>query len=131
MATLRSKNISAALVLRPYTTFHLQVEFVKDGVQLLSTTVTVTKDDLQRLRQGLRDVATERCSETSVEILDGDLVIEAERVTDADIVMRMWQGEPYLFMKGYRFLVSNADLQHFVVDLEIEETRSLPPAQLP
>jgi hypothetical protein len=84
----------------------------------------MSDDDFSELGSHLLDVAEHRNDETRVEITDGDFIIEAERlVSPEDISIRFWHGEPYMLMRGYRFVVKSADLQEFAGELIAEARR--------
>jgi hypothetical protein len=121
MAVLQAKNIAARLILIPPSATggaqtHLQL--VMDGSSLLSSSLTLTEDDYSDLHGRLRDVAEHRNNETRFESTDADFLVEAERLLSPDdVAIQVWHGEPYMLMRGYRFVVKSADLLKFAADL--------------
>jgi hypothetical protein len=100
------------------------VQLTKDGTVLLTSELVLTDDDVSQLGNGLLEVAEQRRSETRVEITDGDFILEAERLDSPDDVsVRFWHGEPYMLMRGYRFVVKSADLREFAGELIADANR--------
>ena|SRR5687768_2858499 len=112
MALLRAKNVDASLTIAPFSSEGSTIlEIVRDGKRLLSTTVFVTADDFADMCPRLREVAESVKQEIRCENLDADFIIEAERlVSPDDVSFRIWHGEPYMFMRGYRFVVASSHL---------------------
>jgi hypothetical protein len=140
MAILRAKTGVVEMVLRPYriseegdpTWILTQLEVTQGGTKLMSTVLSLTKQDLARLRTYLTDVSAGRRRDFALTTTDYDLIIEA-RIMDGkdDVSIGFWTGEPYGLMHGYRFMVQIADLQPFAIELLSDENRTAPPAQLP
>ena len=130
MANLSSKLGDVSLTLRPYrlseegrpTWVLTQLELTHDGRKLMSTTLSVTKDDLVELLFGLRGLLSNGSNSFSITTTDEDLIIQAQTLdSEGDVAVGYWFGEPYVLMQGYRFVTTTSSLHQFVSDLELEE----------
>ena len=124
MPVLRGKNVDAALTLGTRLASagsKTTLQLAMDGSPLLSESLTLTEDDFSNLYERLREVAERRIDEMRFESTDADLIVEAERLSSPDdIAIRVWYGEPYMFLRGYRIVVTIGDLKNFAFDLLTE-----------
>ncbi len=140
MAVLYGKTNGIAMTVRPYrlsdegqpSWILTQLELKQEGTVILTTTLSLTAEDLAELRTQLADLAAAGRVDFRLEITDGDLVFEGHRGdSPGDVVVGLWKGLPYEVMKGYRFLVKADDLPQFVADLLYDETVACPSGRLP
>lgn len=109
-----------------------EIRIKEDEFVHLSSTFSLTTDDLAELRMHFSELASGRCGEFVLETTDGELRIEARLAdTAGEVLISLWQGQPYSVSKGYRFLAKLEDLSQFVKDVEHDESVALPPARLP
>ncbi len=140
MATMHAKTASLEMTLRPYriageghpTWIRTRLELRRNDGVLLSTTLSVTKEDLAELQALVREVVTATRSEFSITTMDEDLIIEVRRVESPnDVAIGFWTGEPYDLIVGYRFVVGMSDLAQFATDIRADEESVAPPSRLP
>lgn len=140
MAVLRGKAGTLDFMLRPYkisdegepTWILVQLELDKDGAELLSTTVSLTRDDLVELATLLNEVADNRRTDFSMATTDDDFIVTVQRMSfPEDVSVGFWVGEPYELMKGFRFVVAAEAVKQFARDLHLEEQAVLPRSPLP
>lgn len=136
MAVLRGKTGDVALTLRPYrvseegepTWLLTELELRQDGAKLLSTTFSITRDDLVALRAGLNDVAAACQDAFALTTTDEDFVLELKRRdSPGDIAVGFWTGEPYALMRGYRFVAVSDDVERFAGELHFDEHAAATP----
>ena len=127
MAVLSATTCDVELILRPYriadegqpTWILTQLELRQDGGTLLSTSLSVTAEDLAELRAGLCDVAAGCREEFAITTTDDDFVLEARRLgSPGDIAIGFWTGEPYALMQGYRFVAAADEVGRFADALQ-------------
>ena len=136
MAVLRDKTGDVALTLRPYrvtedgepTWILTQLELRRDGAKLLSTTFSITRDDLAALRDGLNDFSAACREAFALTTTDEDFVLHVQRrESPGDIAIGFWTGEPYALMKGYRFVAVADELERFAGELRFDEHTAVTP----
>lgn len=135
MAVLHAKTGEVAMTFRPYqvaekgqpTWVRTELKLSAGARELLSTTLNVTTDDLAELRARLKDLSPERCAQCYVSTTDDDFVLLAEvlnwsrDVSNGDVSIGFWTGEPYGLMRGYRFVTRANDVEHFAEQLVLDE----------
>lgn len=132
MAVLRSKDGSVELVLRPYqvsdsrtpTWVSIQLSVRQSGKELMSTTVSLTKNDVRDLQLRVHETAAGERANLRFISTDFDFALEVEPMPlPGDMSLGLWVGEPYELMRGYRFIVDAAGLDRFARDVLEDESR--------
>jgi hypothetical protein len=140
MAVLRAKVIDMQLILTPYrvtdpgqpTWLATQLVAKRDGNDLLSTTLSLTRDDLAELRSRIELIINDTLDEFVMTNSDEDLVVNISKAAaEGDVTVGFWFGEPYDLMTGYRFVVQQQSLREFTDALREEESKVKAPGQLP
>lgn len=134
MAKLKSLVDEVEMVVRPDritergapTWVLTELKLLRGGRPLLSTTVTVTVDDLEELREGVGNVLSGHQSSFRISGTDEDFALDAETFDLVDrFFVSVWAGEPNSLMLGYRFLVERDSLSQFLSDLANEQASLL------
>jgi hypothetical protein len=138
MARLRGSEVD--LTVRPYrmsdtgadARLLTEIRVTNASVDVMHTTVSLTRDDLVMLRRAALEVAGGDRDEARVESTDADLAFEVKQLeSPGDVAVSLWEGEPYRLMKGWRFVVQGSTLIPFAESLLAEEQAAAPPGRLP
>jgi len=140
MAVLRDKVNDVEMTLRPYRVSEegepvwilTQLQLKHRGVTLLSTTLSITSEDLAALESRLSELARGLLTHFALTTTDDDFVIEGERMErEGDVSVWFWVGEAYGLRKGYRFVTVVDDLERFAGQLRSDQSTLAVPGQLP
>ena len=140
MARLSSIAGSIELIVQPHSVTDLgppawiltYVEVKRSGKAIMSTTLSVTMDDLGEIRGQLTSVAAGKIDSVYITTIDDDFVMCA-RILEAHghIAVGFWIGEPYEFMQGFRFVARAENVLRFVDHLDVDERTLAQPGALP
>lgn len=140
MAPLSSIAGSIELIVQPHSVTDLgppawiltYVEVKRSGKAIMSTTLSVTMDDLGEMRAQLTSVAAGKIESVCIKTMDDDFVMCAENLeAQGHIAVGFWIGEPYEFMQGFRFVAEAENVLRFVDLLDVDERRLSHPGALP
>jgi hypothetical protein len=102
----------------PYLT--LQLELFQAGERLLSEPVGLEKEDLVAMQEGIRGVCSGRLANYRWWSLDFDFAFDLDTamIGSSHVAVGFWVGEPYVLMKGYRFVALQASVEEFGTELD-------------
>lgn len=140
MAKLYSKHSDVTLILQPYriaeegdpTWILTQVEINQGGMEHVSTVISITNYDLDDLKKQITQGISDGNGASRVASTDGDFIFELqEDPSTLALYLIVWLGEPYVLMKGFRFVTNNDNLAEFLRQLESDSAILESPGRLP
>jgi hypothetical protein len=96
-----------------------QLELFQCGERLLSDTIGLEKEDLVAMQEGIREACIGRMANYRWWGLDFDFAFDLDKsmVGQDHVAVGFWVGEPYVLMKGFRFVALGVSLEKFATEL--------------
>jgi hypothetical protein len=128
MALLKGQE-HIELLLKPYklqekgqpTWILTQLEFKTKNNALLSTTFSLTEDNLGEIIELLKKTSVQG-KQFSYATMDANFVLEFNKAeNEEDIIVSFWYGDLYDYRTGYQFTTTTQNINNFINELENDQ----------